>query len=128
MRREGLGTRRIELRLGFSDSLSSAASARFPRPLLRDDEFDRALAPLLARARSRRTRVRTVGLELGEFASAGPELDLFTPEEAKRERLQGALDRVRIRYGVTAIATASSTIAASGTTLPERVFGGAVAP
>jgi DNA polymerase-4 len=112
MRREGLGARRLELRLGFADGLSASASSRCPRALLRDDELDLALGPLLARARSRRTRVRSIALELGEFAPAGPELDLFTPEEAKRGRLQDALDRVRLRYGVASITRASSALGA----------------
>jgi len=115
MRREGLGAGRVELRLVFSEGQATSASCRFPRALLRDDELERAALPLLLRAKTRRTRVRSLAVELGEFAPAGPELDLFTPEEAKRGRLQVALDRVRLRYGVEAIATASSGIAVART-------------
>jgi len=113
MRREGLGARRLELRLSFSDGQASSASTRLRRPLLRDDELDRALGPLLERARTRRTRVRSLGLELGDFEPAGPELDLFAPEEAKRGRLQAALDRVRLRYGTAAIGPAAAAIDAA---------------
>ncbi len=106
MRREGLAAGRLGLRLGFSDGEASTASVRLSRPLLRDDELGGAIGPLLARARTRRSRVRSLGLELSEFASAGPELDLFTPMEARMGRLQGALDAVRRRYGTDAIGSA----------------------
>ena len=134
MRREGLGTGRIELRFSFADCRTSTASSRLSRPLARDDELALALRPLLDRARDRHTRIRSLGIELGYFSAAGPELDLFTPEAARHGRLQDALDRVHLRYGLSAIVPATSAMltratvtrkAVSPTAVPATVRAGA---
>jgi DNA polymerase-4 len=113
MRREGFGTRRVALGLSLADGRRSEASTRLSRPLLRDDELGLVVEGLLAKARSARVRVRGISLELGEFAPAGPELDLFEPVEAKRGRLQSALDGVKRRYGLSAIGSAAALAAQS---------------
>lgn len=114
MRREGFGTRRVELALTLADGRRVQVSCRLPRPLIRDDELDAVIGPLLSRARASRVRVRGLALALGEFAPAGPELDLFEPEETKRGRLQVALDRVKLRYGIAAIDSAAALAARNG--------------
>lgn len=102
-RREGLGARRITLRLDYSDGRSASATARQPRLLARDGEIAEAAWFLIRRAMERRVRVRRLSVELSDLGSAGPELDLFEPADAKAQRLQAALDRVHGKYGLFAL-------------------------
>lgn len=103
LRKAGLGFRRAELILSYTDGLRGSGTARARRILSRDDEALGLALEALERARSRRVRVRRLRLELSGVESAGPELDLFEPEDLRRVRLQSALDAIRGRYGGAAI-------------------------
>lgn len=103
MRKEGLGARRARVRLEYSDGIGREASERSQRLLARDDEIGRLAWAALARAFDRRVRVRRIAVELMEFDSAGPELDLFDPRESRSDRLQRALDSVHRKYGFSAL-------------------------
>ncbi len=107
LRRKGLGTRRLLVELMYADGFRSSASTRSPRVLARDDEVLRLARDVFQKARNRRVRVRRIAVELSELDVAGPELDLFEPEGNRFEFLQFALDRVRTRYGFSAVAPAS---------------------
>ncbi len=102
-RRQGMGARRVGVRLDFTDGKEGFAALRMPRAMYRDDELALAACEAARRAFVRRVRVRQVTLRLSEFGAAGPELDLFDPRDAKVERLQGALDRVHSRHGLASI-------------------------
>jgi len=102
-RKQGLGARRVGVRLDFTDGKEGFAALRLPRAMYRDDELALAACEAARRAFVRRVRVRQVTLRLSEFGAAGPELDLFDPRDAKVERLQGALDRVHSRHGLASI-------------------------
>ncbi len=106
IRRKGMGARNIRVEVSYADGLRSVASARSPRVLVRDDEVIHGVRDALRRARTRRVRVRRISIELSGLGSAGPELDLFEPEETRLARLQPALDRVRTRYGFSAVSPA----------------------
>ncbi len=103
LRKDGRGFRRAELFLSYTDGLRSTGSARSGRMLTRDDEALVLSLEALEKARSRRVRVRRLRLELSGIEAAGPELELFEPEDVRRIRLQTALDRIRSRYGGAAI-------------------------
>lgn len=107
LRRDGLGASRIQVGLCYTDGPRSEAAVRSSRLLSRDDEIARLALSAFERARTRRVRIRKMTLVLSELASAGPELDLFEPAEARLVRLESALDRVRARYGLWAIAPAT---------------------
>lgn len=106
-RREGLGARRATVRLSYTDGADASASARGARLVTRDDEIAALAVSALEKAFLRRVRVRRISLELSEFGSGGPELDLFEPSHAKSERLQSALDRVHGKYGFSCLAPCS---------------------
>jgi DNA polymerase-4 len=102
-RKQGMGARRVGVRLDFTDGKEGFFALRLPRALYRDDELAHAAQEAARRAFVRRVRVRRATLRLSEFGAAGPELDLFEPRDAKVERLQGTLDRVHSRHGLAAI-------------------------
>ena len=106
IRRKGMGARSLRVEISYSDGLRSAASAKSPRILVRDDEIIHLARDSLRRARARRVRVRRISIELSGLGSAGPELDLFEPAESLLARLQPALDKVRTRYGFFAVSPA----------------------
>ena len=103
LRKDGLGARRALIELTYTDGLRCSAHAGAARVLARDDELLVLALTALERARKRRVRVRRLGLELSDIESAGPELDLFEPEDLRLSRLQSALDRIRGRFGFAAI-------------------------
>ncbi len=103
LRRSGSGTHRVCIQVYYTDGSTSEASGKSGRLLSRDDELYRLALETLVRAKTRRVRIRRIGIELSLLDSAGPELDLFTPIEGKRTRLQTAVDRVRSRYGPGAL-------------------------
>lgn len=107
LRRKGLGARRVRVDLSYADGLRSSASQRSSRILARDDEIILLARGSFLRARTRRVRIRRLSVELSELGSAGPELDLFEPGENRLALLQPALDRVRARYGFSALAPAA---------------------
>jgi DNA polymerase-4 len=103
LRKAGSGARRATVRVGYTDGSSDEATARSARLLVRDDELASLALAALSRARTRRVRIRRLGLQLSAIGSAGPELDLFEPREIRTARLQTALDRVRRRHGAQAL-------------------------
>lgn len=105
LRRDGRGFRRADLSIAYTDGLSGYGSASRRRLLSRDDEALCLALEALERGRARRVRVRSLSLSLSGIEAAGPELDLFEPEERRRARLQSALDSIRSRYGMSAITT-----------------------
>jgi len=103
LRKDGLGARRALVELTYTDGLRGSGSAGAARILARDDELLALALAALERARKRRVRVRRLELKLAGIESAGPELDLFEPEDLRLSRLQSALDRIRGRFGFAAI-------------------------
>jgi DNA polymerase IV len=103
LRKEGLGARRALVELTYTDGLHSSGRERAARVLARDDELLMMALSALERARKRRVRVRRLELKLSEIESAGPELDLFEPEDLRLSRLQAALDKIHGRFGFASI-------------------------
>jgi DNA polymerase-4 len=103
LRKEGFGTRRVLLELTYTDGLRGSGSAKASRLLTRDDELLTLALTALERARTRRVRMRRIEVAFSEIGAAGPELDLFEPDDIRLSRLQSALDRIRQRFGFAAI-------------------------
>ncbi len=103
LRKEGRGFHRAELGLTYSDGLGSRGSACSRQTLYRDGDALRLSLEALQRARTRRVRVRMIRLTLSGIASAGPELELFEPDDTRLSRLQSSLDTIRGRYGSASI-------------------------
>lgn len=103
LRRESLGARAASVSIVYTDGATGGAMEKSMRLCTRDDEVLALALAALERATSRRVRIRRLCLGLSFLASAGPELDLFEPADAKRTRLQAAVDRVHARYGFAAV-------------------------
>lgn len=104
MRKDNLGTMAIRLECAYTDGKEQSASETVKQVLVRDAELMPCVWKLMQRLASRRVRLRRLGLTFSHLSSAGPELDLFEPQESKSIRLQGVLDRVHDKYGFAALA------------------------
>jgi hypothetical protein len=103
LRKEDRGAKRASIELDYTDGMRSYGTARSPRVIARDDELASMAHEALEAARKRRVRVRRLELRLSEVEAAGPELDLFEPEDVKRSKLQTAVDKIHGRFGFAAI-------------------------
>ena len=110
LRKEGRGTKRASVELGYTDGMRSFGTARITRVIVRDDEIATLATAALEAARKRRVRIRRLELRLSEIESAGPELDLFEPKEVKLTKLQTALDKIHGRFGLAAIESCSALL------------------
>jgi hypothetical protein len=91
--------------------MRSFGAARIARVVARDDELASIAKTALEAARKRRVRIRRLELRLSEIESAGPELDLFEPKDAKLSKLQNALDKIHGRFGLAAIESCAALTA-----------------
>ena len=109
----GLRARRAEgaslvVEVGYADGREGRASASIePRTVA---DLERAALGLLARAASRRVRVRRVRLEALERPPAGRQLDLWRADRegpTRRDQLDEALLALRARLGTSAVVPAA---------------------
>lgn len=118
MRKEGLGTRGLSLRLSYADGLASTGQVKAGAGTVWVDDAQLAevAAAALDTAWTRRVRVRMLTLELSRLVPAGPELDWCEPlqlqadpavlalrKALRLQRLQTALDAVHDRYGLASL-------------------------
>jgi len=105
-----LKTQTVGVRVRYSDSGGDAASRSLPGPSDRDKEiYDQALE-LLTRLHTRRESLHGVGVVLSNFVSdAAGQLQLFDGGRGPRlDRLYESLDRVRDRFGHSAVVAGQS--------------------
>ncbi|GAB1456859.1 hypothetical protein MASR2M48_21670 [Spirochaetota bacterium] len=103
LRKEGRGFHRIEVGLSYADGLVSLGSACSRQALHHDGEALQLALEAMQRARTRRVRVRMIRLSMTGIVAAGPELDLFEPDDTRITRLQYSLGTIRGRYGSASI-------------------------
>ena len=109
----GLRARRVEaaslvVEVGYADGREGRASASIESRTVAD--LERAALGLLARAASRRVRVRRVRLEARERLPAGRQLDLWRADRerpTRRDQLDEALLALRARLGTSAVVPAA---------------------
>ena len=90
----------LELRVRYADCRENG-KARPIRPPVQSSSllYARSL-PLLEQVINRRTRVRSMRLRLKDLSTGSIQLNLFPePGDARRDRLESALDTVRQRFG-----------------------------
>lgn len=118
-----LKTRTVQVRVRYSDSGGDGASRSLPVPSDRDEEVYAVARELLARVHTRRESLHGIGVVLSNFVpdSAG-QLDLFDAGRGPRlDRLYESLDRVRNRFGHSAV-VAGKSVALIGR-LPQDGYG-----
>ena len=104
LRQEGKRARVVTLKLRYADFETITRS----RTLTDADDSDQAIfevgVGLLERALlQRRERVRLIGIGVSGLVPPARQLSLLDPEPGRRERLSRAVDRIRRKYGFTAI-------------------------
>jgi DNA polymerase-4 len=110
LRQLGLTARCVHVKVRYADFESAAKSQTLAAPADRDDELFAAAMDVLKKILTRRVRVRHVGVRLSEFRpGATIQLDLFAGQRARRaEGLYRALDRIRERFGFSAVTVGKS--------------------
>ncbi len=104
LREDNLTARLVVLSGTYTDGMRAAFRQREPEGLGSDGEIASAVLGLLGRVMARRVRLRGLRLELRDPAPAITRLDLFAPEEtARKNALQRAVDRMRLKYGPGAV-------------------------
>ena len=102
LRTRGLTSARMALELRYADSRTTARSVRAGLPLARIPELWRSAERLLEETLSRRVRVRHLRFRLAGLARRPRQLELF-PQPSPDEPLTAALDRIRNRFGESAL-------------------------
>lgn len=90
----------LELRVWYADSRENGKAQPIRSPAQSSSVLYTLSLPLLDQVITRRVRVRRMRLCLKDLSSGSIQLNLFPePEEARRARLESALDTLRQRYG-----------------------------
>ncbi len=109
-RSQGLRARTVSTRIRYTDSGGEAKVRTLTEPSDRDEEIYTAARDLLKTIHTRRESLHMVGIALSHFTAGGAgQMDLFDPERGPRlDRLYESLDRVRSRFGHSAVVAGKS--------------------
>jgi len=109
LRRDGYQTRRVAVRVRFSDFSAQSSSTDLGEYTDLEDVLLAHAWPLLARLRDERRRVRAIGLSAGSLrvAAGGSQLCLFDRDIEQMTRLAAARDRIAGRFGEGVLLRAS---------------------
>lgn len=105
LRRSGVKTRVVQLKLKFSDFTLITRRVTLNSPTDDGQEIYRAAEALLARAHEHK-RVRLTGVSAQDLGGEAPQLALFSDGPKPRDRLNQALDKIAAKFGSAAITTA----------------------
>ncbi|MGF1465312.1 MAG: DNA polymerase IV [Sandaracinaceae bacterium] len=108
-RKRGVKARTVTLKLRYAD-FRTLTRGRTVAPTCSELELYPVVLDLYRQARTRRTRVRLLGIKLSNLGFFDDQLELFEG----RERLHAAVDELRTRYGFEAIRLAGSGAAPAG--------------
>ncbi len=100
IRKMGLKTRTLKVRIRYSDGEEAEASVSFP-PTAFDEDLQPLARKLLWKLYARRVTLRFVGTGFSNFQAGEGQLQLF--EDAGLERFHAAVDAVRDKFGHGAI-------------------------
>jgi DNA polymerase-4 len=96
LRTDRLRAGRLQLRVRYSDYREDIGRERLAPPTQSTAALRAHAAPLLERTVSRRTRVRSLCLQLANLASGPAQLELFPdPQAERRQKLESALDTLK---------------------------------
>ncbi|MCK5862633.1 MAG: DNA polymerase IV [Candidatus Hydrogenedentes bacterium] len=104
LRSEGLETKRITLKVRYSDFSTKSFSKTVDDPTALDVDIIAVLKELFFKAKVRRARVRLVGVNLSKLSYNQHQLRLFNREKTEKwERLYEAVDIMRGKMGFDAV-------------------------
>jgi DNA polymerase-4 len=106
LRDVGLLARTLTVKVRYADFKTESRSRRLPTFSDHDDDFWPVAVGLFNKAYTRRVGVRLVGVALSHFAPGGRQMDLFAEGAyGRRSRYYRSIDRIRERFGFSALAT-----------------------
>jgi len=98
--------RTVTVKVRYADFRTLARSRSLPTLSDHDDAFWPVAADLFDRTHTRRVGVRLVGVSLSHFAPSGRQMALFDETGyARRTRFYRSVDRIRERFGFSALVT-----------------------
>ncbi len=104
LRRQGQAAGRMELQVRYADCREARGAEKLLPRLQSSSALQVRAGRLLEKVVVRRTRVRTIRLQLEEIIRGPVQLELFgDPEVRRRAGLEAALDELRRRYGPAAV-------------------------
>ena len=109
VRQLGLATRGVRVRIGYEDGVHEEAGHVLPGPTALDEDLLPVARDLFARLLARRVALVRLGVTLTHFTAPDAQQDLFAVERnARLERLHGALDAIRTKFGHSAVVAGES--------------------
>ncbi len=110
LRTRDLEARTVSVRVRYSDLRGAAGAETLPAPTALDPVLFDTAARLLGRVRTRRVGLRLVGIRLERLSLTGaPQMDLLEePKDTRHRRVVDGLDRIRSRYGHSAVVVGRS--------------------
>jgi DNA polymerase-4 len=109
LRRMGVSAGEAILSARYSDGVATSRRLKLRTPLNRDLSLFHCLRPVFEEVVARRGRVRSMTLRLTRLGATPVQMSLFPEQDPSRESsLMAALDRLRSRYGESAVFTGRS--------------------
>ncbi|MFC1864869.1 DNA polymerase IV [Chloroflexota bacterium] len=106
LRRQGKRTRCFTLKLRYADFTTITRSHTMPQTIDSDQAiFDTGVKLLNRELSLGKQAVRLIGIGVSNLVESGGQLDMLTSSDQKLEQLNKAIDRIRNKYGFTAIQT-----------------------
>lgn len=99
LREHGMESRRVTLKVRYSDFHTSTFAQTLAQPTCLDCHILQALESLIPKAKSRRDPVRLIGVALTVLSFGQHQLGLFDPAGEKWERALASVDALRQRHG-----------------------------
>lgn len=100
MREKGMETRRVTLKVRYTDFATHTFAKTLPEPSTLDTDIAAALRELIPRGKARRARVRLIGVALSHLTHNQRQLRLFGRTKTEKwERAINTVDQVRARHG-----------------------------
>jgi len=109
VREQRMEARCVTLKVRYADFKTLTFAKTLPQPTDLDTVIYKAVRELLPKAKSRRARVRLVGVSLSSLVHNQHQLSLFPAKaQEKWRRALAAVDRVRDKYGFDLVRSARS--------------------
>ncbi len=110
LRQLGLQARCVTVKLRYSDFETYILSRRLPEPTDQDHRIYELARELFRRLFSRRVRVRLIGISLSNLSARAAPQHLLVEDDGyeQRGRLYRSLDRIRERFGFSAVTAGKS--------------------
>ena len=112
--------RTLTLKLRYSDFKTLTRSTTLTYSTWYDTEIFRMAKTLLLKAYTRRVRIRLIGISASNLLTDGWQVDLLDINRTEKlDRLYRSIDRIKTRYGTSALLRANSFSSLSPTPHPS---------